>query len=70
LYIRPLLFNFLVYETGDRIFVKIEKKIKIDFAVFIFADGRKIASTKNKIETEFRAINDIGNFRRHGHQRM
>ena len=34
--LRPFIFNLLVYETGDRIFSKSGKKIKIQIAGFYF----------------------------------
>ena len=41
LLIRPFIFNLLVYETGDRIFSKSGKKIKIQIAGFYFCRWSK-----------------------------
>jgi len=41
LLLRPFIFNLLVYETGDRIFSKTGKKIKIQIAGFYFCRWSK-----------------------------
>ena len=50
--VRPFIFYLLVYETGDRIFSKSGKKIKIQIAGFYFCRWSKNMSTKNIIQTD------------------